>query len=174
MRPDALRPLCFLRGSTSPRCGAALVTPSKSLTDMKRRPGLVGLYFFVGIYLDAFKEAFDLLAFAESHDCLLPVGALAEHPRLPARATTLLAPHVDRVDVDDGDLLIDKRLFESAPDLDLRRRRMAAEHVASRRHRCVRLLADHREHQDLFEAAAGGHANASSMCSMASRVTMTV
>src|SRR3984957_11887040 len=137
MRPDALRPLCFLRGSTSPRCGAALVTPSKSLTDMKRRPGLVGLYFFVGIYLDAFKEAFDLLAFAESHDCLLPVGALAEHPRLTARTPARLAANVDGVDLDDGDLLIHERLFDGATDLDLRRRRMAAEHIASRRHRCV-------------------------------------
>src|ERR1039458_1416795 len=49
MRPDALRPLCFLRCSTSWRCGALLVTPSKLLTDMNLRPGLVGLYFFVGI-----------------------------------------------------------------------------------------------------------------------------
>src|SRR6202050_997903 len=51
---------------------------------------------------------------------------------------------------------------------------MAAEHVASRRHRCVRLLADHGEHEDLLEAAAPTHANASSLCSMASRVTITV
>src|ERR1700733_1968258 len=174
MRPDALRPLCFLRCSTSWRCGALLVTPSKLLTDMNRRPGLVGLYFLVGTYSDTFKQAFYLLARAESHDCLLPVGALSEHPRLPARAASLLAAHVDGVHVDDGDLLVGKRLFERAPDLDLRRRRMAAEHVASRGHRCVRLLADHRQHQHLVEAAPGGHENASSMCSMASRVTITV
>jgi len=49
----------------------------------------------------------------------------------PPRAAALLAAHVDGVDVDDGDLLVGKRLFERAPDLDLRRRRMAPEHVAS-------------------------------------------
>ncbi len=43
MLPVLLRPLCFLRCSVSERSGVPLVTSSKLLTDMKRRPGLVGL-----------------------------------------------------------------------------------------------------------------------------------
>src|ERR1700736_1575979 len=51
MLPVLLRPLCFLRCSTRERSGLPRVTSSNVLTDMKRRPGLVGLYFLTGIRL---------------------------------------------------------------------------------------------------------------------------
>src|SRR5437588_6313884 len=103
MRPPTLRPLCFLRCSSSDFSGSGRVTSWKLLTDMNRRPGLVGLYFLVGIagVLDALEEALDLLAGSQRHDRLLPVGAAADDALASARAQPLLAPDVDGVDVDD-------------------------------------------------------------------------
>src|SRR5579859_6897289 len=49
MLPLLLRPDCFGRCLVSFRSGVARVTSSKLLTDMNRRPGLVGLYFLTGI-----------------------------------------------------------------------------------------------------------------------------
>ena len=48
MRPLLFRPPVFLSGSRSDFSGAFFVTPSNEETAMKRRPGLVGLYFFSG------------------------------------------------------------------------------------------------------------------------------
>ena len=46
IRPLLLRPPFFFSGSVRLRSGVVFVTSSKVETDMKRRPGLVGLYFF--------------------------------------------------------------------------------------------------------------------------------
>src|SRR3954453_23627727 len=51
MRPLLLRPPVLLSGSTSDFSGAFLVTSSNEETAMKRRPGLVGLYFLTAIRL---------------------------------------------------------------------------------------------------------------------------
>src|SRR5579864_3634657 len=51
MLPLLLRPDCFGRCLVSFRSGVARVTSSKLLTDMNRRPGLVGLYFLTGTTL---------------------------------------------------------------------------------------------------------------------------
>ena len=46
MRPLLLRPPVFLIGSVRLFSGRDFVTSSNEETVMKRRPGLVGLYFF--------------------------------------------------------------------------------------------------------------------------------
>jgi hypothetical protein len=49
IRPLLFRPPRFLTGSTRLFSGSDLVTSAKSETVMKRRPGLVGLNFLVGM-----------------------------------------------------------------------------------------------------------------------------
>src|SRR4051795_468553 len=49
MRPYELRPPLLLSGSTRLFSGSLFVISSKVETDMKRRPGLVGLYLRTGI-----------------------------------------------------------------------------------------------------------------------------
>src|SRR4051794_1985431 len=49
MRPFTLRPPLFFSGSTRLFSGSVFVISSKVETDMKRRPGLVGLYLRTGI-----------------------------------------------------------------------------------------------------------------------------
>jgi hypothetical protein len=46
IRPLLFRPPVFFSGSVRLFSGRAFVTSSKLETDMKRRPGEVGLYFF--------------------------------------------------------------------------------------------------------------------------------
>src|SRR3954454_6313838 len=48
-RPLLLRPHFFVTGSSKLFSGFVFVTSSKVDTDMKRRPGLVGLYLRIGI-----------------------------------------------------------------------------------------------------------------------------
>ncbi len=49
MRPVLFRPPFFVSGSVRLFSGRVFVTSSKLETDMKRRPGLVGLYFLSAI-----------------------------------------------------------------------------------------------------------------------------
>ena len=49
MRPLTLRPPVFFIGSVSDFSGSVFVISSNVETDMKRRPGDVGLYFFSAI-----------------------------------------------------------------------------------------------------------------------------
>ncbi len=51
MCPLLLRPECFLRTSISDFSGSFFVRSEKSAVVTNRRPGLVGLYFFVGMLL---------------------------------------------------------------------------------------------------------------------------
>src|SRR5579862_5337034 len=103
MRPWLLRPACVGSDSSSVFSGSSVVTSSKRAIDMKRRPGLVGLNFLTGIFhLDPTKQPFDLLAFAQGHDGLLPVRRLPLG-RTAAEVAALLAAHVDRVHVADLD-----------------------------------------------------------------------
>src|SRR6266851_3064883 len=62
MRPWLLRPACVGSASTSVFSGSSVVISSKPEIAMKRRPGLVGLNFLIGMVLlsDAPKQAFDL------------------------------------------------------------------------------------------------------------------
>ncbi len=46
IRPVLFRPPFFVSGSVRLFSGLPFVTSSNVETDMKRRPGLVGLYFF--------------------------------------------------------------------------------------------------------------------------------
>src|SRR5260370_30150457 len=92
MRRWLLRPACVGSDSIKVFSGSSVVTSSNPDTDMKRRPGLVGLNFLIGfLSLDAPEEAFDLLSFAYSHDRLLPIGGLAYHAACPALAASTLA-----------------------------------------------------------------------------------
>ena len=53
MRPRLFRPPFFVSGSSSDFSGSDFVTSSKPDVAMKRRPGLVGLYFLSAIRRDA-------------------------------------------------------------------------------------------------------------------------
>src|SRR3979411_2102556 len=111
MRPWLLRPACVGSDSSRVFSGSSVVTSSKPDTDMKRRPGLVGLYFLMGIFSDAPEEAFDLLPGAKRHDGFLPVGGMADRSEA-AHAATLLAAHRHGVHVPHPDALCLVLLFE--------------------------------------------------------------
>src|SRR6266853_4565591 len=118
MRPWLLRPACVGSDSIKVFSGSSVVTSSNPDTDMKRRPGLVGLNFLIGISfcLDAPEQAFDLLAFAQSDDRLLPIGGVADRATGSALAAATLATHRDGVHVFDLDarglVLLLKGLFD--------------------------------------------------------------
>src|SRR3981081_403989 len=82
IRPWLLRPA--LLGSFSRRLfsGSVAVISSKLDVAMKRRPGLVGLYFLTGIESEAPEKAFQPLTGLQGHDGLLPVGSAARHAAL--------------------------------------------------------------------------------------------
>src|SRR5258708_29712690 len=104
MRPWLLRPAWVGIDSSKVFSGSSVVTSSNPDTDMKRRPGLVGLNFLIGmLFLDAPEQDFDLLAFAESQDRLLPIGGMADRAAGPALATATLAAHRYGVHVFDLD-----------------------------------------------------------------------
>src|SRR3954453_887809 len=56
-RPYELRPPVFEMPSTSDFSGSVRVTSSKSANVAKRRPGLVGLYFFSGTTHQSLRRA---------------------------------------------------------------------------------------------------------------------
>src|SRR5262249_43179984 len=75
LRPPELRRSVFsFRGRFG--CFLAGVRTEKSATDLKRREGVLGLKDLIGIAHSLRLEEVDLLAFAESHDCLLPIRFL--------------------------------------------------------------------------------------------------
>src|SRR5579859_20975 len=60
MRPWLLRPACVGMDSSRVFSGSSVVISSKPDTDMKRRPGLVGLNFLIGMFfLYAPEKPFD-------------------------------------------------------------------------------------------------------------------
>src|SRR5437899_9512782 len=122
MRPWLLRPAWVGIDSIRVLSGVSVVISSKPEMDMKRRPGLVGLNFLtgIGVCLHAPKEAFDLLAFAQSHDGFLPVGGVADGSDA-AEVAALLATHVHGVDALDLDALRLVLLFQCVLDLGLAR-----------------------------------------------------
>src|SRR5215472_4826151 len=79
IRPWLLRPARL--GSFSRRLfsGSVAVISSKLAVAMKRRPGLVGLYFLTGMS-HAPEQAFQPLPRLQGDDRLLPVGGVARHP----------------------------------------------------------------------------------------------
>src|ERR1041385_4426133 len=116
--PWLLRPAWL--GSFSRRLfsGSVAVISSKLAVAMKRRPGLVGLYFLTGIS-ETPEQAFQPLAGLQGDDGLLPVGGAAGHAALAGAPH--LAPHADRVDRHHLDALRLVDLFERLGDLRLRR-----------------------------------------------------
>src|SRR5713226_4457866 len=156
MRPWLLRPACVGSDSSSVFSGSLVVISSKPATDMNRRPGLVGLNFLIGIFLsDAPEEAFDLLAFPEGDDGLLPAGGVAERADSP-KAAAGLAAHGHGIDVLDLDPLGFVLLLEGLLDLGLRGRGGDPERVPPLRVELVGALGDDRADHDLG-GCAGGH-----------------
>jgi hypothetical protein len=62
IRPWLLRPPCFFSGSVRLFSGLVFVTSSNVETLMKRRPGLVGLYFFSAMASGSPGDGFASLA----------------------------------------------------------------------------------------------------------------
>src|SRR5215469_7481804 len=126
--PWLLRPARL--GSFSRRLfsGSVAVISSKLAVAMKRRAGLVGLYFLTGIS-ETPEQALELLTLLEGHDGLLPVGRASRHAA--AAHAPDLAADVDGVDRNDLDALRLVDLFEGARDLRLRRVTGDAERVAA-------------------------------------------
>src|SRR3954470_1597608 len=148
MRPLLFRPPVFLTGSSRLFSGSFFVTSSNVETDMKRRPGLVGLNFLTGMGLKVRgPEELDLLARVELDDCLLPAGARA----LDQAAALRLRAHLD--DVDGGDLDAEQ-LLDRLPDLRLVRVGMHAEGVLAVLDLGEALLRDHRRDDDLARMQA--------------------
>src|SRR2546429_3397718 len=102
------------------------------------------------ITLYAPEQAFDLLAFAQRHDRLLPVRGPSDcaRARAPERAP-LLAAHRHGVDPLDLDVLRLVLLLERFLDLGLRRAGEDLERVAALRVELVRALGDHGADHDL-------------------------
>src|SRR5439155_8342951 len=151
MRPWLLRPACVGSDSSRVFSGVSVVISSKPEIVMNLLPGLVGLNFLTGIFsLDAPEQAFDLLAGAERHDRLLPVGRLADRARpCAAKAAPLLAAHAHRVDIADLDVLRLVLLFESLLDLRLARGGRDLERVPALGVELVGALGDDRPDHDL-------------------------
>src|SRR5512140_219695 len=110
MRPCALRPPLFLMGASRLFSGSARVISSRSVIARKRRPGVTGLNFLIGMS-DPLVDV-DPLALDELHDGLLVAGA----PTEAAPDATPLAAVVQRVHR--GDLHAEETLHRVA-DLDL-------------------------------------------------------
>src|SRR5258708_15179285 len=119
-RPLTLRPLCFLRCCTSDFSGSLRVTSSKVDTDMKRRPGLVGLYFLIGICLHALEEALDRLALRQRHDSLLPARAAALDAGADAAAQAHPPAYGHDVDHHPQSLLVSKHILQGLTHLQHR------------------------------------------------------
>src|SRR5260370_36321007 len=149
MRPWLLRRACVGSDSIQVFSGSSVVPSSNPDTDMKRRPGLVGLNFLIGILsLDAPEEAFDLLAFAKSHDRLLPIGGVADRAAGPALAAATLATHRYCVHVFDLDARGLVLLLEGLLDVGLGSALGDAEGVAALRVELVGPLGDDRPDHD--------------------------
>src|SRR5438270_11957240 len=148
MRPWLLRPACVGSDSTRLFSGLSVVISSKLEIDMNRRPGLVGLNFLTGIYLDPTKQPFDLLALTEPDDRLLPVRRAALG-RAAAQIAAALAAHVDRVHLADLDALPLVLLLQRLLDLGLGGRARDAERVPALHVELVGPLGDDRPDHDL-------------------------
>src|SRR5207248_11418041 len=94
MRPFTFRPPLFFSGSVRLFSGFVFVISSNVETDMKRRPGLVGLYRRMGILELCSFEDLDGIALLELDDRLLPAGPRAADQAAPLR----LRLHLDDVD----------------------------------------------------------------------------
>src|SRR6266516_6051964 len=122
MRPFTFRPPLFLSGSVRLFSGSVFVISSNDETDMKRRPGLVGLYLRIAIRLGAFEDL-DRLAGLDLDDRLLPAGL----PPLDKTAPLRLGAHLDHVHALDVDV---EQFLDGLADLRLVRVRVDAKRVA--------------------------------------------
>src|SRR6478672_2476460 len=149
MRPALLRPPVFDRGRTSDFSGVAGVISTKSATDEPRRPGVVGLYLRIPMFVCPYPSSISGArtedvdrALAEGDDRTLGVLALAEaEPGAAGLADTVEG--VDGVNLDVEDAL--------DGDLDLRlvRPRVDDEGVLALVEQRVRLLVNDRRDQDV-------------------------
>src|SRR4051794_24392521 len=149
MRPALLRPPVFDRGRTSDFSGVERVISTKSATDEPRRPGVVGLYLRIPMFVCPYPSSISGArtedvdrALAEGDDRTLGVLALAE-AESGATGLALTVQGVDLVDLDVEDLL--------DGDLDLRlvRTRVDDEGVLALVEQAVRLLRDDRRDEDV-------------------------
>src|SRR5690606_6779985 len=146
MRPMLLRPPDFLIGASSGFSGSLRVISAKSDVVMKRREGVYGRYFLLGMSLPpSLREALellDLLTGLEGHDGLEPVLRAA---REPAEALDLAA-HLDEVHLRDVD--VEDRL-DGLLDLDAVRLRVHVERVLAVLHGHDGLLRQDRGDDDV-------------------------
>src|ERR1700730_2878198 len=164
MRPWLLRPALFLSGSRRLFSGSFAVISSKPGVAMKRRPGLVALYFLTGMtLLDSPEQAFET-AFPERHHRFLPVGGAADDAAT-ARSPDLAA-HIDRVHGRDLHALRLVLLLEGAGDLRLGGAVRHPEGVATLLIERVGTLRDQRP-VDHLDRGAAHDPNISSSCSSA-------
>src|SRR3954465_7665795 len=161
MRPALLRPPVFDRGRTSDFSGVERVISTKSATDEPRRPGVVGLYLRIPMFVCPYPSSISGArtedvdrALAEGDDRTLGVLALAE-AESGATGLALTVQGVDLVDLDVEDLL--------DGDLDLRlvRTRVDDEGVLALVEQPVRLLGDDRRDQDVARVLALAHFSSS-------------
>src|SRR5919202_2277222 len=116
MRPWLFRPALFLSGSSRLFSGSVAVISSKLGVDMKRRPGLVALYFLIGMLSDSPEQTFQA-AGLQGHDGLLPARRVAHDSALAGAAR--LAAHRDRVHRGDPHALALVLLLQRPGDLRL-------------------------------------------------------
>src|SRR5260370_17759129 len=161
MRPWLFLPACVGSDSVSVFSGSLAVTSSKPEMVMNLRPGVVGFDFVSGMCVssDAPEQAFDLLAFAEGDDGLLPARGVADRAA-DAKVAAGLAAHGHGVDVLDADALRLVLLLEGLLDVVLRRRLGDPERVSPLRIEGVGALGDERADHDLG-CGAGGHTGSS-------------
>src|SRR5216683_265741 len=155
IRPWLFLPAWVGSDSVSVFSGSLAVTSSKPEMVMNLLPGLVGLNFLSGIFLYAPEQPFDLLAFTERDDGLLPTGGVADRADA-AQAAPALAAHGDCVDVSDLDALGLVLVLEGLLDLGLARRLRDPERVPPLRVQLVGPLGDDRADHD-FGGGACGH-----------------
>src|SRR5262249_19053134 len=116
-----LRPPVFFFGSTSRFSGRHFVISSKAGSDLKRSVGVNGRNSFRAITVWLLDEVY-LLAFLQSHDRLLPLGASSHR----ATHTFLLARVITSVHVEHFLL---EHAFDCVLDLNLVRPRTNAKDV---------------------------------------------
>src|SRR5581483_7497167 len=129
MCPLLFRPECFLRTSISDRSGSTFESSEKSSVVMKRRPGLVGLYFFTAIYLllEVIHAAeFDLLTGLQRDDGFFEIRLLTAGFNTSTRKVTTLSAHVHRIDLQYIDL---EDVLDGMPDLRFRCLRMHGKRI---------------------------------------------
>src|SRR4051812_18366171 len=150
MRPALLRPPVFDRGRTSDFSGVERVISTKSATDEPRRPGVVGLYLRIPMFVCPYPSSISGArtedvdrALAEGDDRTLGVLALAEaESGATGLAVTVRGGDFVHFDVED--------LLDGVFDLRLVRARVDDEGVLALVEQPVRLRGADRGDEDVM------------------------